>query len=100
MRHCVASYDRRVMRGECVVYRVTAPERATLSIEWSAPRRAWTIEQLLGPENRPVVPATQAAVQRWLDREDSLSQEDLLPQPQSGGSRASRHSRMEREPAA
>jgi hypothetical protein len=66
MRHCIASYDARVARGDCAVFRVLAPERATLSLAWRPHRRAWAVEQLCGPGNTPVGPATRAAVHDWL----------------------------------
>jgi hypothetical protein len=67
MRHCIASYDARVARGDCAVFRVLAPERATLSLAWRPHRRAWAVEQLCGPGNTPVGPATRVAVHHWLD---------------------------------
>ena len=66
MRHCVASYGTRVARGDCAVFRVLAPERATLSLAWRPDRRTWAVEQLCGPGNTPVGPVTQAAVHDWL----------------------------------
>jgi hypothetical protein len=66
MRHCIASYDRRVRRQGVFVYRVLRPERATLSIRWDWARGGWTIDQLRGPGNRPVQSATERAVLHWL----------------------------------
>jgi hypothetical protein len=65
MRSCVLSYGPRLATGRFAVYRVLAPERATLSLRL-APDETWVIEQLLGPQNRPVASATDQAVRDWL----------------------------------
>lgn len=66
LQHCVGSYDDRVGRGTCAVYRVLEPERATLSLAWRPDRGAWQIEQLRGIRNHPVGPPTEKAVRDWL----------------------------------
>lgn len=62
--NCVATYARRVLAGNTYVYRLLAPERATLSIVRR--RGVWVLDDLLGPRNRPVRRDTVAAVERWL----------------------------------
>lgn len=64
-RNCVASYAARVRRGECFIYRVLTPTRATLSVVKRAGR--WRIDALEGPANARVPAKTRAAVQEWLD---------------------------------
>ena len=53
MGHCVGIYDERVARGECFIYRVTSPIRATMEIFLSA-RNRWSPGQLLQARNKPV----------------------------------------------
>jgi hypothetical protein len=65
--NCVESYVDRVKRGEGYIYRILAPERATLSIV-RGPDHGWQIQQLLLACNQPVGLATSRAVQTWLDR--------------------------------
>ena len=62
--NCVASYERLARRGEVALYRVTAPERATLSLVPDGSR--WKVSELKGVCNRRVSAATRAAVNRWL----------------------------------
>ena len=59
MGHCVGVYDERVARGQCFIYRVTSPVRATMEIFLSA-RNRWSPGQLLQARNKPV-PAALAA---------------------------------------
>jgi hypothetical protein len=66
MRHCVASYARRVAQGESYVYRMRAPERATLEV--TPTRHGWQLAQIHGRQNAPVLPETQKAALRWLER--------------------------------
>jgi len=65
--HCVGSYAATVRRGECYIYRVLAPERATLSLVRGADG-CWQIEQLNLARNRPVALSTRKAVQDWLNQ--------------------------------
>jgi hypothetical protein len=65
--HCVGCYGPLVATGDCYVYRVLSPQRATLSIE-KGPDGCWRIEQLYLSCNRPVSSETRKAVQGWLDR--------------------------------
>jgi len=65
--HCVHSYADRVKAGRCYIYRILAPERATLSVV-KGEDGSWEIEQLNLSCNRPAAPKTQQAVQAWLSR--------------------------------
>ena len=64
-RNCVGGYGERVARGEVFIYRILAPERATLAIEPSA-GGGYEIQQLKRACNQPVAQATLQSVQRWL----------------------------------
>lgn len=64
MHHCVASYIRRVAAGQVYVYRVLAPERATLSLR--SDRDGWELEQIQGLANAPVEHETVLQVEAWL----------------------------------
>lgn len=68
-RHCVATYAQRVASGGWFIYRVLAPDRATLSICRGADGR-WEIEQLNGKANAPVASRTHQIVRAWLERHD------------------------------
>jgi hypothetical protein len=71
--NCVASYARRVARGGQFIYRVLAPERATLLVVWG--QDGWKLGQLAGPRNKPVTAVTRHAIERWLARR-GLEEED------------------------
>ena len=62
--NCVASYERLARRGDVAIYRVTVPERATLSLVPDGCR--WKVSELRGPCNQRVPPHTREAVRRWL----------------------------------
>jgi hypothetical protein len=63
--NCVGTYVDKVAKGGIYIYRVLAPERATLSIV-RLPGRPWQIGELLLAHNRAVSPETRAAVEHWL----------------------------------
>ncbi|MFO1076388.1 MAG: hypothetical protein U1E73_01525 [Planctomycetota bacterium] len=65
-RNCVASYAPAVARGDTFVYRVLAPERATLALRRS-PAGHWYRSELRASCNRPVSPSTSLVVDAWLD---------------------------------
>jgi hypothetical protein len=67
MKHCVGSYRRRVERGECFLYRVLQPERATLAVRWSKTRSVWSVDQLRGFQNARVRPETALLARDWLE---------------------------------
>ncbi len=64
--NCVASYDWKVQRGGFYIYRIMAPERATLAI-FKASDGCWQRSELKGPNNRKVKRSTVNAVDSWLD---------------------------------
>ncbi len=64
--NCVASYARRVALGQCYIYRIFWPERASLSII-PGPSDEWTIGELETASNQPASKKTFAFVQHWLN---------------------------------
>ena len=64
--NCVGSYVELVRKGQCYIYKVLVPERATLSIA-KAPDGCWAIQQLRLSFNRFPSAATWKLVQDWLD---------------------------------
>lgn len=65
-RNCVASYAPAVADRRTFVYRVLAPERATLSLRRGS-GGAWEVSELYLSCNQPVAPRTRRAVEAWLD---------------------------------
>ncbi len=69
MHHCVASYSHKILEGEYFIYRITLPERATLSLMphvdhgWDYP----VIEQIRGKFNNKVLQTTCDMVSKWLE---------------------------------
>ena len=68
MRHCVGSYQRRIMAGGTFVYRVLQPHRATLQLARSEAGE-WRVAALLGRRNRPVPQESHERVRQWLTLE-------------------------------
>ena len=65
-RNCVGSYQWRVLSGDTYIYRVMAPERATLAIKKGADG-CWRRSELKARKNRKVKAATARLVDKWLD---------------------------------
>ncbi len=63
MHHCVVAYARACFGRTSAIFRVLAPERATLELRAADGR--WTIAQLLLAHNQPVSPSTLVAVRAW-----------------------------------
>lgn len=63
--NCVGSYTHRVHSGECYIYQILQPERATLSIVKAASGE-WRIGELFTACNSPVRPETKLAASEWL----------------------------------
>lgn len=64
MHHCVGSYGARVAQGNLAIYRVLAPERATVAIGRKNGR--WHIVEMRLACNKAPSAATIQAVERWL----------------------------------
>lgn len=65
--NCVATYAARIRKRTTFIYRVTHPERATLSIV-RGPDGDWRIGELECRDNTKVSPTTRLAVESWLDQ--------------------------------
>ena len=69
-RHCVAIKAEEVASGQMYVYRILAPERATLSIIRAG--TGWEFGELRGPGNRPVAERTKQFVSDWFLRSQDI----------------------------
>jgi hypothetical protein len=76
MHHCVGSYIPQVQEGSTYIYRVLAPERATLALQRYD--NSWSLGQIYGPFNEPVQPSTREAIRSWFE------QAPHTPQPSEG----------------
>ncbi|MBM3395492.1 MAG: hypothetical protein FJ147_26795 [Deltaproteobacteria bacterium] len=65
MQHCAEDYSGLARDGRCYLYRVVAPQRATLRLERTAGGR-WFVSELKLKANREPSPETWRAVQHWL----------------------------------
>jgi hypothetical protein len=63
--NCVRHYGQRVHQGGCYIYRITKPERASLSIVKSSASQ-WVIGELKTACNRAAGRTTHRYVERWL----------------------------------
>lgn len=63
--NCVGAYAKRIRRGGLYVYRVLAPERATLAITRNR-NGTWLISELKATENAEVMDTTRLCVESWL----------------------------------
>lgn len=65
MRHCVAGLTLEILQGKYFVYRISAPQRCTLSLRFRDGQ--WTVDQLLGRNNAAVSdPTVCQEVEEWL----------------------------------
>jgi hypothetical protein len=62
--NCLASYHGIAMSGDVHLYRVTVPEEASLSLVHKDGR--WTLDQLYGESNGPVMAYTRHLVDAWI----------------------------------
>lgn len=79
LQHCVAGYDFDILEGRYYVYRVTAPERATLGIKIYRTRTqtlGLRIDQLKGFQNQTVSNETKKAVLTWFNAMQGVSRHD------------------------
>lgn len=66
MLHCVGSYDMFIALGEAFIYRMTHPERLTISLEYRNNR--WIIGEVRGSRNANPSPGALDIVRRWVER--------------------------------
>jgi TPR repeat protein len=67
MHHCVGGYGGSVRKGECYIYRVLQPARATLEIRPTDFPPVWMVSQVKGYCNAAPAPGVSEAVLAWLD---------------------------------
>lgn len=67
-QHCVISYAEEILNGSYYVYRVLAPERATLGVKlvYHGKYPHIVLEQLKGQCNAPVSEQTQQVIENWV----------------------------------
>ncbi len=66
MRHCVGEFVYQALRGDVFIYRVHAPERATMAVQRSADG-AFRIEQVKLYRNGKAAKETCIALNRWFE---------------------------------
>lgn len=66
MRHCVAIYTKACYLGECYIYRVLGPERATLEVVPDE-RGGWRVGQAYKASNRLPNPQTMESLRQWAE---------------------------------
>ncbi|MBF0121705.1 MAG: PcfJ domain-containing protein [Desulfobacterales bacterium] len=71
MKHCVGSYTNKILNGESYIYKVLAPQRATLEIEYIQSK--WRIAQLKLAKNQSPSLETHNAVLQWLLKGQNVS---------------------------
>ena len=65
--NCVGAYAKRIRRGGLYVYRVLAPERATLSIVRTR-NGTWRISELKAAQNQEAMSVTRENIESWLGK--------------------------------
>lgn len=77
MHHCVSTRASECARGESFVFRVLAPQRATVEVRISdGPCAIWDIWEMQGVCNSPVSDECWEAVEAWLDAAAPVRFED------------------------
>ena len=69
MNSCAAGYAPLVASGRVFLYRISSPERATVSVERSP--QGWRVAQLRGPSNERVSRATARKAAAWVETASS-----------------------------
>jgi hypothetical protein len=80
MNHCVGSYSLQVYKGQCFIFKVVSPERATAELRLQGSRLM--LKQLKCANNHLASAATYEAVQNWLGTQSTEKEglEDTGPQ--------------------
>lgn len=65
MHHCVGSYVSAVRKGNCYIYKVLFPERATVEIRYTS-RNGWVVRQIKKASNNAPNAETVRIVHAWL----------------------------------
>ena len=66
MHHCVGAYSDRIRSGKSYIYKVMAPQRATLELRLCDSEEWWSIEQLKCHCNRTPEDHTFQQIEEWL----------------------------------
>jgi len=64
--NCATSYHYEIQDNQYAIFRLMAPERATLGLEFNEKKQRYKIDQLLMQDNQPVSATTRQWVKRWL----------------------------------
>lgn len=64
MHHCVASYVHNIIKGECYIYRIMQPQRATIEVAFQNGEPV--IRQVALARNQKPDEQTRAAIHHWL----------------------------------
>jgi len=78
LRNCVGGYAGKVRRSKCYVFKLEAPERATVSLVSVNGR--WKLGEIKGPRNREVRWDTKEFVAEWIERSQNGKAESF-PMP-------------------
>ncbi|MDS1310383.1 MULTISPECIES: PcfJ domain-containing protein [Marinobacter] len=65
MHHCMGSYDTFIAQGEVFIYRMTAPQRLTISLEQR--NNTWVVGEVRGSRNANPSQAAMDIVRRWVE---------------------------------
>ncbi|MBD3845973.1 PcfJ domain-containing protein [Bosea sp. SSUT16] len=66
MHHCVSSYAGEVISGRSRIFSIRFGEKRVATVELKQAKKRWTIEQLKGPCNRPVIPAIESVAKDFV----------------------------------
>ena len=73
MHHCVGKYGGAVRKGECFIYRILMPVRATLEIRPCTSRQIWEVSQIKSYCNATPAPEVFEMVRGWLKQYNQTS---------------------------
>lgn len=71
--HCGLTYRSDIAEGEYALFKVLAPERATLGVKWNPKTRRYQFDQLVGKDNAKVAMATRRQIKRWVQASQTSS---------------------------
>ena len=64
--NCATSYHYEIQDNQYAIFRLLAPERATLGLGFNEKKQRYKIDQLVLQDNQPVSVTTRQWVKRWL----------------------------------
>ena len=77
--NCTSTYQSDAQTGEYVLFKVLAPERATLGLIWQPKKQRYRFDQLVLKNNQPVATETRRAVKRWLKQAQQTFKPPAIP---------------------